>query len=167
MTPVTYLDALVKYFPSLSATSTGDGSVYENIIVQSGGSLPPKSVLDDYRLSMNRERKWREIQAERDMRRISGAPVGQYWFHSDDASRIQHLALVMMGENMPTGIMWKTMSGTFVEMTASLAQQIFTSISQRDVQIFAVAEQHRFAMEASENPRDYDFSANWPAIYGE
>jgi hypothetical protein len=68
---------------------------------------------------------WRLIQAERDRRRANGVRVGANWYHSDDTSRIQQLGLLLMGANMPPGIMWKTMSNTFIEMTPILAQQIF------------------------------------------
>lgn len=110
-------------------------------------------------------RVWGAIKAERDHRKAGGVKVGERWFHSDDASRIQQLALVMMGTGLPAGLQWKTMDGSFITMTPALAQQVFTAQAASDQAIFAVAEQHRVAMEASADPASYDFSAGWPASY--
>jgi len=109
-------------------------------------------------------RKWLEIQAERERRKYAGTKVGAYWFHSDDPSRIQQIALVMMGASVPP-VQWKTMSGEFVTMTQTLAMQIFQTRATSDVAIFTVAEQHRATMLASSDPDNYDFSANWPEVY--
>lgn len=110
---------------------------------------------------------WARIKAERDRRKAGGVKVGAKWFHSDDGSRIQQMGLVMMGANLPAGLQWKTMDGSFIVMTPALAQQIFTGQAASDQAIFAVAEQHRVAMEASPDPAAYDFSTNWPKIFGE
>lgn len=109
---------------------------------------------------------WERIKAERDRRKYLGVKVGAHWFHSDDPSRIQQLALAMMGAAIPAGLMWKTLTLTpppvFVEMTPALAQGIFQATAASDAAIFAAAEAHRLAMEASANPENYDFSGGWP-----
>jgi hypothetical protein len=110
---------------------------------------------------------WEEIRSERDRRTQEGGfHVGDHWFHSDTFSRSQQLGLVLMGASMPA-IQWKTMAGEFVAMTPALAQQILTAGAESDLAIFSAAEQHRAAMLASPNPSAYDFSINWPPIYGE
>jgi hypothetical protein len=63
--------------------------------------------------------------------------------------------------------MWKTMSGTFIEMTQSLAQQIFGAVATSDVVIFGVAENHRANVNASSDPNSYNYMVNWPPVYGE
>lgn len=118
-------------------------------------------------LNKIKQQKWREIQTERDRRMLGGVKVGNYWFHTDDTSRVQQLGLLMMGSSMPTGIMWKTMTGEFVEMTPALIQQIFNAVANHDITTFGVAEQHRANMNASSDPENYDFSTGWPLIYGE
>ena len=110
---------------------------------------------------------WGRIKAERDTRKAGGVKVGAKWFHSDDASRSQQLALVMMGAGLPAGLQWKTMDGSFITMTPALAQQVFTGQAASDQAIFTVAEGHRVAMEASADPAAYDHSAGWPKIFGE
>ena len=110
---------------------------------------------------------WERIKQERDRRKYLGVKVGAHWFHSDDPSRIQQIALAMMGNAIPAGLMWKTLTTSpppvFVEMTPALAQGIFTATAASDAAIFAAAETHRMAMEASAMPESYDFSAGWPA----
>lgn len=137
------------------------------------GNTINNPTLEEFNATIKAERqldKWREIQAERDTRKASGVLVGANWFHSDDTSRIQFLALMLYGANMPTNIMWKTMGGAFVQMTPTLVQQIFGTIAATDTAIFTVAEQHKAIMLASENPNEYDFmngSPAWPLVFGE
>lgn len=104
-----------------------------------------------------------QIKAERDKRKAAGTPVGPYIFHSDPDSRIQQLGLVMMGAGMPAGIQWKTKGTGYVEMTPTLAQQIFGATAARDVALFAVADAHIAAAAASADPLAYDYSQGWPA----
>lgn len=118
-------------------------------------------------LNEKKLQKWREIQAERDRRKFGGVKVGNYWFHSDDTSRIQYIGLLMLGSSIPPGIMWKTMTGEFVEITPTLVQQIFNAVASHDLTVFAVAEQHRAIMNTSSDPENYDFSSGWPLIFGE
>lgn len=110
---------------------------------------------------------WERIKHERDRRKYLGVKVGEHWFHSDDPSRIQQLALAMMGNAIPAGLMWKTLTTTpppvFVEMTPALAQGIFMATAASDAAIFAAAETHRVAMEASATPESYDCTGGWPA----
>jgi len=114
-----------------------------------------------------REAAWNRIKAERDRRKFAGVKVGQHWFHSDDSSRIQQLALAMMGANMQSGLQWKTLTlsppPVFVTMTPALAAAIFQATAASDAAIFAAAEAHRIAMEASSDPQGYDCTSGWPA----
>lgn len=108
---------------------------------------------------------WIKIQAVRDTKKSSGVTVGDYKFHSDEASRIQQLALVLMGQNIPLNLQWKTIGGTFVVMTPTLAMQIFSATAARDAAIFSSAETHKTAMKQIgewELIERYDFSSGWP-----
>lgn len=122
-------------------------------------------------LAQRQEQAWEGIKAERERRRVGGVKVGSHWFHSDDSSRIQQLALSMMGAGLPAGIQWKTLTLTpppvFVEMTPALAGQIFTAVAAWDQAVFAAAEVHRIAMEASAEPEAYDFTGGWPVAIWE
>ena len=112
-------------------------------------------------------RMWDAIKAERDRRKAGGVKVGAKWFHSDDGSRIQQMGLVMMGAGIPANLQWKTMDGSFITMTQTLASQVFQAVAASDQAIFTAAETHRVAMEASADPASYDYSGGWPKIYGE
>ena len=59
------------------------------------------------------------IKSKRDAVKGEGVTVGASRFHSDADSRIQQMGLVMMGASLPA-VQWKTMGGTFVEMTPTL-----------------------------------------------
>lgn len=110
--------------------------------------------------------KWDEIKAHRDMLTSEGGYLAAgKWFHSDQTSRSQQLGLVLLGSNIPAGLQWKTMDGTFVTMTQTLAGQILAAAAASDTAIFAAAEVHRAAMEASQDPAAYDFSAGWPTTF--
>lgn len=112
--------------------------------------------------------KWGAIKAERERRTLSGGyQAGGKWFHSDLISRGQQLGLNVLNGSVPPGIMWKTMDGSFIEMTWALAQQILMAASQSDWAIHQAAEAHKVAMEASADPANYDFSGGWPLMYGE
>lgn len=164
---ITYITAIVANHPDISFSSPGDGSVYETIEWATGSTPIAKSVLDAEIIELIKAEAWKNIQAVRDLRTQSGIQVNGYWFHSDQPSRIQQLGLVIMGSSLPSGIMWKTMSGAFVEMTQTLAGQIFQKVASNDMAVFATAEYHRSQMLASADPGNYDYSGSWPLIYGE
>lgn len=110
---------------------------------------------------------WDRIKAERDRRtQAGGYQAGGKWFHSDTFSRTQQIGLVMLGAGIPPGMMWKTMDGSFIEMTPTLAQQVFAAAAAQDLATFAAAEAHKAAMEAAADPADYDFSTGWAAVFG-
>lgn len=123
---------------------------------------------------------WERIKTERDRRKTGGFKIGVLWFHSDADSRIQHLGLkdkardllaaggvvtdnlTVLGQLVP----WKTMDGSFANVTAQLAFDIVAAAGDLDARLFAVAETHRAAMEAAADPAAYDFSAGWPETFG-
>ena len=113
-----------------------------------------------------RAAKWEAIMAERDRRKALGVKVGDHWYHSDADSRIQQISLFVMGASVPP-IPWKTLTTTpspvFVTMTQTIAAGIFQNTAASDAAIFAAAETHRVAMEASPTPETYDFTGGWPA----
>ena len=108
---------------------------------------------------------WGQIKSHRDAVKAQGVQMGANWFHSDDSSRIQQLGLVMMGANLPAGVQWKTMSGSFVAMTPTLAGQIFQATAARDMAVFAVAEQHKAGVLAAADPGAYNWQTGWPDSY--
>lgn len=111
-------------------------------------------------------RKWEEIKHLRDTKtQTGGYKVGTNWFHSDTFSRTQQIGLVMMGASMPSNLSWKTMNGTFVSMTPTLAQQIFSAAGTQDMALFSYAENMKVQMEASNDPANFDITQGWPETY--
>lgn len=88
------------------------------------------------------------------------------WFHSDTFSRTQQLGLVIMGAAMPPGLTWKTMDGSFVDMTPALASQVFAAAAQQDAALFAHAEALIAELSAAADPASVDISAGWPTTFG-
>lgn len=122
--------------------------------------LSPEVSAEEYRLARNA--MWWKIKAERDARKEGGTFVSNKWFHSDRDSRIQQLGLVLMGANVPA-IPWKTMDGTFINMSYTIAMGIFQATATLDMELFAAAEIHNAAMQS--DPLNYDYSGGWPARY--
>lgn len=112
---------------------------------------------------------WDSIKALRDKYIQSGGyQVAGKWFHSDTFSRTQQIGLVMLGAGIPAGLQWKTMDGSFVLMTQTLAQQVFAAAAIQDTAIFSNAEFHRAAINAMTNGEaiaSYDITTGWPAVF--
>ena len=117
---------------------------------------------------------WERIKQERDRRKFAGVKVGADWFHCDTDSRGQWERMVnrvnaqeladstgytIGGQPVP----WKTMTGSFVILTAGKIRAVVDAVELQEAMIFGRAEAHRVAMEASATPENYDFSTGWPA----
>lgn len=164
----TYIEVIGKYYPLVCARSSGPA--YEDLLLVPGATvaIPSKDELDSKIKEQTTEHMWDSIKADRDLRtQTGGSKVGNYWFHSDQASRTQQIALVILGAGIPSTLMWKTMSGVFVPMTPTLAQQVFGAAVMLDQNVFKAAEIHRARMSASDTPWSYDFSTGWPLTYEE
>lgn len=120
-------------------------------------------------LSSAKESKWNNIKDYRNkLTQEGGYKASNKWFHSDVFSRSQQLGLVMLGNNIPAGLMWKTMDGSFVEMTPVLAQEVFQSATLQDSAIFAYAENLNQQIQNSGDPefiQAFDIKSGWPETY--
>ena len=118
------------------------------------------------KLAKLKEDLWSQIKEERDKRTHNGGyKASDKWFHSDTFSRSQQIGLTMMGTNIPVGLMWKTMDGSFVEMTQALADEIFISAGVSDSSTFAYAEVLKAQIESSNNPSSIDICSGWPICF--
>ena len=162
-----YAQAISDGFPGVVFSAPGDGSIYSEIEWISG-TPPTQEELDNFISTAIKDNIWEKIKEERDRRKLdSGYKVGEFWFHSDNTSRIQQIALVILGANMPSGLLWKTMAGTFVPMTPTLAGQIFATAAASDTTLFGVAEVKKQEVYASEDPESIDIMTGWPLGDGE
>lgn len=114
--------------------------------------------------------RWEAIKTIRDRKVQSGgykvnvATVDK-WFHSDTFSRTQQMGLVMFGASCPP-VPWKTMDGTSVTMSPTLAGQIFTAGAGQDQLLFGKAEALKALVYASNDPANVDIKTGWPATFG-
>ncbi|MCG9081073.1 DUF4376 domain-containing protein [Laribacter hongkongensis] len=128
----------------------------------SAGNIPfPAQTADEAKAA-----KWDAIKSERDRRTETGGyHAAGKWFHSDAKSRSQQQDNEAAGLGM-VPVPWKTMDGSFVDMTPELAIKIRAARMASDRAIFEAAEAHRMEMEACVDPSGYDFSGGWPPCYG-
>lgn len=138
-----------------------------------------------------RETVWEKIKEYRQLRQYLGVKIivnnTPYWIHSDEVSRSLHLGLlgaailhvlkVVVGIStlpaFPNDKLWKTMSVTntgqpvFLLLDYTIAFQIFAADMDITSACFTKAEQHRLTMEAHPDPLNYDYTTNWPQVFGE
>ena len=115
------------------------------------------------------EEMWERIKAKRYDNLRHGVyikSVGK-WFQTDDATRLQYLALAL--ESVTGGfkkpINWKTMDNSFLMLTPELLREIMQAMHDDEQADFINAERHKAAMLKSENPLEYDYSSGWTANY--
>ena len=91
------------------------------------------------------------------------------WFQTDDATRLQYLALAL--ESVTGGfkkpINWKTMDNSFLMLTPELLREIMQTMHDDEEADFINAEKHKAAMLKAENPLEYDYSDGWTANFDE
>lgn len=115
--------------------------------------------------SQTRANLWTLIKSYRDnLIQNGGYLASGKWFHSDTLSRTQQMGLVMMGASVPA-VQWKTMDGTFITMTQTLAGQIFAAAAMQDQAIFSYAEVLHATVLAAEDPNSVDITVGWPSTY--
>ena len=114
---------------------------------------------------------WERIKAKRydNLRHgVYAKSVGK-WFQTDDATRLQYLALAL--ESVTGGfkkpINWKTMDNSFLMLTPELLREIMQTMHDDEQADFANAEKHKAAMLKAENPLEYDYSGGWTANFDE
>lgn len=154
--------------PANTSETTTPGAMRANFTGYAWQDLPyvapPPATGPD--LAVIRLARWEAIKAVRDQRVQSGGyATGGKWFHSDTFSRTQQMALVMMGAGIPPGLQWKTMDGSFVAMTQTLAGQVFAAGATQDATTFAHAEALLTQVNASSDPISIDITQGWPAIF--
>jgi len=118
-------------------------------------------------LAAARAARWEQAKATRDrLTSEGGCQAAGKWFHSDDRSRTQQLGLVLLGANVPNGLQWRTMDGSYVTMTQTLAGQILAAAAAQETAIFVHGETLRAAIAASTEPETVDIASGWPATFG-
>ena len=117
------------------------------------------------------EEMWERIKDKRydNLRHgVYAKSVGK-WFQTDDATRLQYLALAL--ESVTGGfkkpINWKTMDNSFLMLTPELLREIMQAMHDDEEADFINAEKHKAAMLKAEHPLEYDYSDGWTANFDE
>lgn len=135
------------------------------------------------RLAQIRAKRWDDIVHLRDSKAQNGGYIANgNWFHSDQKSQTQQLALARKADraealggdmNVPfpgvtpgTSLIWKTMDDAWVPMTPALAQAIVAAAEAQDIALFAHSWALKLQMEASEDPAAFDITQGWPITFG-
>lgn len=120
------------------------------------------------RIENKRKTIWERIKEIRDRKTQEGGyTTNSKWFHSDTFSRTQQIGLVMMGANIPANLQWKTMDGTFITMTPTLAGEVFAAAAAQDTALFTHAETLKYQVDNAADPATVDITAGWPTVYTE
>lgn len=131
-----------------------------------------KFVFNDVQIDLEAIKKqhqsqiWEAIKQKRHTITRGGVYVKSVkkWFHTDDSSRTQYLALQILPE-LPSELMWKTMDNSFVKLDKPLLTELAMTILSNEQADFVNAERHRMAMLQADNPLEYDYSDGWSEIY--
>ena len=159
-------NTLEYLFPGIQLVPGGDCEIVEGRISvwRKQEARPTDAEIQAASIPAARAAIWERIKAERDRRiQEQGYVAGGKRFHGDTFSRTQQMGLVMLGANIPPGLQWKTMDGSFITMTTTLAQQVFAAAAASDVALFGYAEVLRAQVNAAEDPSSVDITAGWPA----
>lgn len=119
-------------------------------------------------LARAREEVWEKIK----QRRSESIETGVYharlqkWFHTDSEAQRNY---ALMGHAISSPLYqpkrWKTMDGTFIEMTREVFQDVLALALKKADDDYRNAEIHKAKVMASTDPLAYDYSTGWSAGY--
>lgn len=115
-----------------------------------------------------REEVWEKIKARRTESIDTGVyhPRLQKWFHTDyEAQRNYALMGHAISSTLYQPKRWKTMDGTFIEMTREVFQDVLALALKKADDDYRNAEIHKAKVMASTDPLTYDYSTGWSAGY--
>jgi len=123
--------------------------------------------------------KIEQIKAARDRLTLNGGhKIGENWYHSNEISLIQQIALNGIADKMvaagapdSTSIIatpWKTLSGAYVTLTVGIAKSFIGSALTQQSALFSAAQTKINQVEALttiESVNAYDVNAGFPTVY--
>lgn len=115
-----------------------------------------------------REEVWEKIKQRRSKSMESGVYHArlQKWFHTDTEAQ-RNYALMGHAINSPLyqPKRWKTMDGTFIEMTREVFQDVLALALKKADDDYKNAEIHKAKVMVSNDPLAYDFTTGWSPAY--
>jgi len=115
-----------------------------------------------------REEVWEKIKQKRSESIETGVYHArlQKWFHTDsEAQRNYALIGHAISSTLYQPKRWKTMDGTFIEMTREVFQDVLALALKKADDDYRNAEIHKAKVMASTDPLAYDYSTGWSAGY--
>lgn len=158
-----------KDLASRDEVSVFSESVFNNVVHLVDGEIveliPPQGNAEELKTKAQSE-MWERIKQKRHDNARGGVFIKSIdkWFHNDDPTRTQYLALQVL-PSLPPDLLWKTMDNEFVPMTKVLLTEIAMTMLTEEQNDFANAERHRLAMMQADNPLEYDYSTGWSNTY--
>lgn len=119
-------------------------------------------------LARAREEVWEKIKQKRSESIDTGVyhPRLQKWFHTDaEAQRNYSLLGHAISSALYKPKLWKTMDGTFIEMTREVFQDIIALALGKADEDYKNAEIHKAKLMQSTDPLAYDYSTGWSPAY--
>ena len=157
-----HLDSEIPFIASISDTDPYNQDLFNTAKTGGFGLVAPIGAV----LTELQTQRWNEVTTIRDtLIQKGGCKVNAKWFHSDTHSKLQQLGLLISGTNLPADLKWKTMDGTFVDMTPTLTQQLYQAQMMTESAIFSYAEQLRSLIMSSVNPMSIDIVNGWPETW--
>lgn len=144
-------------------------SINQELIYQDGKIISVSNQISaDEIKQTNQELVWSAIKDKRHNNTRGGVYISSIdkWFHTDESSRIQYLALITL-PSLPDNLQWKTMDNSFIVLTRPLLTELTSAMLLKEQQDFMNAEQHKQRMMQADNPLDYDYSTGWSETYQE
>lgn len=136
-------------------------------------------VYTDWNLTFAKASRISAIKAKRDaLTKNGGHKIGTNWYHSNEISLIQQLALNGLANQMSAGgapdstliipTPWKTLSGAYVDLTVGIAKSFIQSALTQQSALFTAAQTKIGEVEALATlsaVNAYDINAGWPETY--
>lgn len=125
-------------------------------------------VLKEKELNRELNLVWEGIKNMRAYKNSLGfyVPSVDKWFHSDQAA-INNYQVIGLSIVMKTfkPEKWKTMDGSWVEMTEELFGDVMSAMNEHGVYNFKIAELHYENVKKSDEPLNYDYKTGWKPNY--
>lgn len=164
-----YIEIISSEFPTVQVTSTGDGSVYENLVHVGGDPIPPQSELQQAYPTIKKRIKNVEINNNRRHRMTLGFWWRENLFECDQVAQRNANGVVtslLIGNTLPPNFVWRTKANTGFIMDEEDVNDFAIAMSNYITILFQWSWQIKEAMEAIEDIEvllAFDASLGWPS----
>lgn len=168
---------VVEYSDGRSNSAIDTIAGYADIVQLWNALTPPAPIPPT--LAQLKSAKIEAIKTERDRLIIQGGhKIGLFWYHSNEISLIQQIALNSLADKMVAGgapdgtaiisTPWKTLSGEFVTLTVGIGKSFIQSALTQQGALFTAAQNkinEINALTTIAQVEGYAEKAGFPAVY--